>query len=259
MCLIALAIDVRPDLPLVVIANRDESLARPTEPLHAWDEGIVAGRDLEAGGTWMGVHPASGRIAMVTNVRDVRDMRPSVPGERSRGALVRDFLIGETTAEAYVEAARRDEAMRGFNLVAIDGTGAFWSSNRGGVTTRLGSGIHGVSNALLDTPWPKVVRAKAMLAEAVADGAPDIEALMSILADEHRAPDAELPATGVGLALERVLSPIRIAAPGYGTRCSTVLIVQPGLVRMVERAVAPSAGEVHRSAPWPVEWPAQRL
>ncbi|MCB9604572.1 MAG: NRDE family protein, partial [Sandaracinus sp.] len=128
-------------------------------------------------------------------------------------------------------------------------SGAWWSSNRGGVPTRLVAGVHGVSNALLDTPWPKVVRAKEALAAATAGGL-DEEALFAILADERPASDATLPDTGVGLALERALSPIRIAMTGYGTRASTVLVVRDGKVRVVERSIAPTTGEVRLEAPF---------
>lgn len=249
MCLIALAVPASPSDPLVVIANRDEVLSRPTAALHRWTDGsgIVAGVDLEAGGTWMGVQPSRRRVAMVTNVRDPRDLAPRGANEPSRGSLVRDFLVGEVSAERFVVRAHH-VAMRGFNLVAIESQdtqwSAHWSSNRGGEPTRLSPGIHGVSNALLDTPWPKVLRAKAALERALSDSSLDEDALFAILADERRADDASLPDTGVGLELERVLSPIHIAMPGYGTRASTVLVVREGSFRLVERTIAPNRGEV---------------
>ncbi len=250
MCLIALSVPDDPSGPWVIIANRDESLARPTEQLHAWEDGsgIIAGRDVLAGGTWMGMQTARGRIAMVTNVRDPADLRPRDPHERSRGALVSDCLIGDRDAAAFVADAHAATDMRGFNLIAIDETGAHWCSNRGGSPTKLSPGVHGVSNALLDTPWPKVVRATAGLRSAL-DGS--IEMQMAILADEHAADDAVLPDTGVGLALERVLSPIRIVTPSYGTRCSTVISVRDGVVSMTERTLAPRAlGDVTIERPW---------
>lgn len=254
MCLIALCVpadDASQDggQRYVIIANRDESLARPAEPLHEWASGILAGRDRLAGGTWIGVAPAARRIAMVTNVRDPADLRAAESNERSRGALVTDYLLGSSDAGAFVEAARRYGDMRGFNLVAIDARGAFWSSNRGGESSRLTPGVHGVSNALLDTPWPKVLRATAALRAQRAPLAPG--SLFAILADEQRADDAALPDTGVGLALERVLSPIRIVAPGYGTRCSTLVLVHGGTVTMIERTLAPvPSGDVILERPW---------
>lgn len=241
MCLVALAIDPRPDLAWVVIANRDEHFARRTAPLDRWKDGsgIVAGTDAEAGGTWMGVQPERGRIAMVTNVRDPRELGPKREGEPSRGALVRDFLVGVGDAESFVRTARGVPA-RGFNLVAIDAGGAFWCSNRGGAPTRLAGPIHGVSNALLDTPWPKVVQAKERLAVEVGRASLDERALFDILADDRRPDDALLPDTGVGLELERALSPARVELPGYGTRSSTILVVsRAGTCRIVERTIAP--------------------
>lgn len=239
MCLIALALNPTEELSLVVIANRDEWLKRPTAPLRRWTDGsgIVAGVDLEAGGTWMGIQPERRRIAMVTNVRDPSDLRPKEPGELSRGALVRDFLVGTMPARHYVEQVKKS-AMRGFNLIAIDGEGAFHCSNRGGAPTELGPGIFGVSNALLDTPWPKVVRAKARLADVMRSG-PSEALLLDILADDARPDDPALPNTGVGLELERALSPIRVALPGYETRCSTVLMVGRERTSILERTLAP--------------------
>lgn len=254
MCLIAISVPDQRRRPWVVIANRDESLARPTQPLHVWDDGsgIIAGRDLSAGGSWMGIAPSRGRMAMVTNVRDPADLRERQAGERSRGALVRDFLIGTRDAASFVDAAQREGDMRGFNVIAIDDAGAFWSSNRGGQPTKLTPGVHGLSNALLDTPWPKVVRATSALRAQMAQL--DTEALFSILADEHAAEDASLPDTGVGLPLERVLSPIRIVTPTYGTRCSTVIVVREGVVKMIERTLAPiETGDVVIERPWSAE------
>lgn len=246
MCLIALALAPRPELALVVIANRDESYARPTEPMHRWADGsgIVAGRDLERGGTWMGVREGRARFAAVTNVRDPFDLRPKEPGEASRGDIVREVLIEDVSALAY--AARVATAtMRGFNLLALDDDALVWCSNRGGaLPMRLTRGVHGLSNAAIDTPWPKVERAKALLAAEVgASAEPSIEALFGILADDARPPDAALPDTGVGLAIERELAPIRIAMPTYGTRCASVLIARTnGEATLIERTIAPTPG-----------------
>lgn len=246
MCLLLLAVAPRPDLRLVVLANRDEFHARPTERLHAWDDGrgAVGGLDREGGGTWLGIAPGL-RFAALTNVRHPSEMRPKVPGERSRGALVRDFLLGDEPAAraAARRAAERD--MRGFNLVVGDEEGLYWASNRVPEPSarRLEAGIHAVSNAFLDTPWPKVERAKAALDAALGrPGAPDLEALLSILADRAVPPDDALPDTGVGLALERALAPIRVEMPelGYGTRSSTVIVARTdGTLTIVERTLAP--------------------
>jgi uncharacterized protein with NRDE domain len=241
MCLIALAIAPFDGIRLVVVANRDERLDRPTDAMHVWENGsgVIAGVDREAGGTWLGVSPARGRFAAVTNVRDIADLRPREPGERSRGELVPSFLVAEDGAEGFAVAASREGTMRGFNLLVSDANGIYWSSNRGGFpAVRLTPGIHGLSNAFLDTPWPKVERAKAMLGAALLDERePSLDALFAILADESRPPDDALPDTGVGLALERELSPIRIVMPTYGTRSSTVFIARSnGTATLVERA-----------------------
>jgi uncharacterized protein with NRDE domain len=238
MCLIAFAIAPSEELSLVLIANRDERLDRPTETMHAWPDGVIAGVDREAGGTWLGAHPARGRFAAVTNVRDIADLRPREPGERSRGALVTSHLLSNEPAEALASSFARERAMRGFNVLLMDPTGIHWASNRGGRPTRITSGVHGISNALFDTPWPKVERAKSMLSAALADGSePSLDALFAILRDDARPPDALLPDTGVGLALEQALSPIHIAMPTYGTRCSTVFLLRAdGTATLVERA-----------------------
>lgn len=252
MCLIALALAPRPELALVVVANRDELYARPTDPMHVWpgNSGIVAGVDRERGGTWLGVRTRAGqppRLAAVTNVRDPLDLRPKEPGERSRGDLVRAFLETDEPALAYASRAAADRAMRGFNLLMLDEGALVWCSNRApapALPTRITRGVHGLSNALFDTPWPKVERAEAMLADEVARATePDLDALFAILADDARPDDARLPDTGVGIALERELSPIRIAMPSYGTRCATVLIARTdGTATIVERTIAPVAG-----------------
>jgi uncharacterized protein with NRDE domain len=249
VCLIALALAPRPELSLVLIANRDESYARPTDPMHRWTDGseIVAGVDRERGGTWLGARAVSGvaRFAAVTNVRDPIDLRPKEPGEPSRGDLVRDFLESDATALDFASRAAADRAMRGFNLLLLDEGGLVWCSNRApGLPKRVTRGVHGLSNAFLDTPWPKVERAETLLERELARGAePDVEALFGILADDTRPDDARLPDTGVGLALERELSPIRIAMPTYGTRCATVLVARAdGTATLIERTIAPHPG-----------------
>jgi uncharacterized protein with NRDE domain len=245
MCLIAFALGVREDAPLVLIANRDERYARASEPMHAWDNGIVAGRDRERGGTWLGVRGA--RLSAVTNVRDPADLRPAIDGEPSRGDLVRGFLESDVDAMSFATRVASDRAMRGFNLLMHDETGLVWCSNRGGsAPVRIERGVHAISNAFLDTPWPKVERAKAMLRDAMRE-TPTPEALFTILHDDARPPDATLPDTGVGLTLERELAPIRIAMPAYGTRCSTVLIARAdGTATLIERTIAPTPMAEHR-------------
>jgi len=191
MCVIVVAWHAHADYPLVVAANRDEFHERPSAAAQFWDDrpAILGGRDLECMGTWLGMTRA-GRFAAVTNVRDGTDTRT---GERSRGLLASGFLGNGTCAEEFAaRTAAEGNSYRGFNLLAADSDELWWVSNRGDGPRRLPPGVYGVSNHLLDTPWPKVVRAKARLAE-VLEVAPAIDTLFELLADDARAPDPELP------------------------------------------------------------------
>lgn len=241
MCLIVFA--WRPDQsqPLILAANRDEFYARPTLPLAQWEESphIYAGRDLEAGGTWLGVS-ADGRFAALTNIRD-----PGKPlGRRSRGELVAHFLSGTLNIDEYLrEVSGRSSEYGGFNLLVGDRHSLHFLNATNAKPRQLEAGIYGVSNAGLDTPWPKLVKAKAALTEHLSN--PEPEALFGFLADAESAADAELPNTGVGLATEKLLSSVFIASPNYGTRASTVLIVNAdGSRQLVERSFGPYGGRL---------------
>ncbi len=227
MCLIAFALDAHPAHRLVLMANRDEAYARPAAPLAPWPDapGVLAGRDLTAGGTWLGVSE-TGRWAALTNVRDPRHPRPA---ERSRGALVSDYLRSADSASGYARAVREHrDAFDGFNVVVGDPAGVFVVSTRHDEVLELGPGVYGLSNDRLDTPWPKVVRARQRLRDALRAGTVDPADLLALLDDCEGAPDAELPDTGVGLPLERVLAPVRIVTDGYGTRASTAVVLNEG-------------------------------
>ena len=253
MCLVGFALDAHPRHALVLAGNRDEVFSRPTAPLAAWDDAphVIAGRDLTAGGTWLGVTPAQ-KWAVLTNVRDPQNPRSAT---RSRGALVADFLHGDASPQAYAQAvhAARDD-FDGFNLVVGEGAQAFVVSTRSEALTALGPGVYGISNDRLDTPWPKVETARRMLRDALRDDPADPERLFALLDDTATAPDADLPETGVGLPLERALSSIRIAPTNvphggaYGTRVSTALVLdRDGRGRIAERtwdAAGSPAGEV---------------
>ena len=243
MCLIALAHRVHPAFPLVVAANRDEFHGRPTDPAAFWEDqpDILAGRDLECMGTWLGV-TRTGRFAAVTNYRDPADVRTSA---ESRGTLVSRFLGGTMTAAAFFsEVAAHGEDYRGFNLLAGDGTELYCYSNRDGAPRRLEPGIYGLSNHLLDTPWPKVRVARDRL-EAALHPAPAPEPLFTLLADTGISPDTELPQTGVGTERERMLSAARIVSASYGTRCSTVVLQgSDGRVQFAERTYGPEGEEL---------------
>lgn len=218
MCLIVIGWQTDSRYPLVVAANRDEVFARPTAPLAWWDDApdVLAGRDLQNGGTWLGI-TRTGRFAALTNYRDPANLRADAP---SRGHLVADFLRGQETPKDYLQ--RIEETARtcnGFNLLVADTSELWWYSNAGAAMRRLERGIYGISNHLLDTPWPKLIDAKARF--AAANSAP--EPLFSLLRDDTRHPDEVLPSTGVGLERERELSSIFVATPVYGTRSSAVL------------------------------------
>ncbi|HAT33214.1 MAG TPA: hypothetical protein DCW29_20905 [Janthinobacterium sp.] len=229
MCLIVFAWKVIPGIPLVAAANRDEFYARASAPAEAWPEhpNVYGGRDLQAGGSWMGITRGGAdgsRFAAITNIRSPQDRRPDAP---SRGALVADYLAGDMTAQDYIAGIAESRAdYNGYNLVLGDSASLIWYSNRGQDDKRnglaLAPGIYGLSNALLDAPWPKVLKTKAQFASLLCQGAPD-EAYFEMLADTTRAPDCRLPETGVPLDLERLLSAVRIETPGYGTRTSTVV------------------------------------
>lgn len=226
MCLIALAYKAHPRYPLIVAANRDEFLDRAADPAHYWAEHpiILAGRDLKAKGTWLGV-TRLGRFAAVTNHRDLR--RPAVHGP-SRGLLVRDALLADPPGDAA--------PMDGYNLLHGPMDALRYRSNITGVDSALAPGVHGLSNALLNTPWPKVRRAMARMRSIASEADPEPDALFGLLAETDQAQDAELPDTGLGVERERALSSIRIDMPGYGTRCSTVILVRfDGTVRFEER------------------------
>ncbi len=235
MCLIAFAYQAHPRYRLVVAANRDEFYRRPTAAAGFWPEcpGLLAGRDLEQGGAWLGV-TGDGRFAALTNYRDPAANKPDA---RSRGALVRDFLCGGREARAYLEGIRAAQGeYNGFNLLAGDAGGLWYYSNRTDVVAAVAPGIHGLSNHLLDTPWPKVAKAKAGLAACLAGPEDALAAgLFALLADDAPAPDGALPDTGVGLAWERLLSPVFIAGEDYGTRSSTVVLAGGGGAWFAER------------------------
>ncbi|MBK7555806.1 MAG: NRDE family protein [Flavobacteriales bacterium] len=232
MCLILFAFRVHPLYPLIVAANRDEFLERPTAAASYWsdEQEILAGRDLLAGGTWLGI-TRSGRFAAITNHRDLRRGRPSQP--LSRGSLVLSALKGEPDLKS---ADRYD----GFNLLFGSALGLRYSNNIDGSLSDVTPGIHGLSNHLLNTPWPKVLKAKSGFRAAIAAEQPEPEALFNVLLDRSIAPDEQLPDTGIGIERERALSPAFISTTGYGTRCSTVVMFgADGRIRFEERTHEP--------------------
>lgn len=251
MCLILVGWQAHPDYALVVAANRDEFYARPAAPVHWWDDapGVLAGRDLAEvigeAGTWMGM-TADGRFAALTNYRAPSEKRTDA---RSRGELVAGFLRSDASPDLYLDdlsnglGMRSANAYNGFNLLAGDLNALWWYSNRSpaGQPQRLRPGIYGLSNALLDTPWPKVRSRVAAMAETIAadtgNTGASAEPYLTMLADARQAADFELPQTGVAPEWEKLLSSAFIRSPSYGTRASTVIRVRhDGRFELVERS-----------------------
>lgn len=226
MCLIVFAWKVVPAIPLIAASNRDEFYARRTAPVAFWEDNpnIYAGRDLQAGGTWLGItRPGAfgSRFAAITNVRAPHLFDPKAP---SRGKLVSDFLASEIPPQDYITDIQKDaDKYNGFNLLVGDSNSMIWYSNFGKENPQnglpLAPGVYGLSNGLLDDPWQKVVRTRAQFASLLCQDAPD-SAFFEMLSDTEPAPDYRLPETGVSLELERVLSAVCIVSPEYGTRAS---------------------------------------
>lgn len=239
MCLVLFAYRTVPGHPLVVAANRDELYARDTAPAQYWDDApaVLAGRDLSAGGTWMGV-TRSGRFAAVTNFAEAAP----ADAPRSRGELTSAFLLGASAGEPYAMAID-GSAYRGFNLLLWDGGDLVHASNHSAPRV-LAPGVYGLTNTDFGTPWPKVVRGVAALRSAVTKG-PEIEALLSLLGDDVTPPDEQLPERGRGLEAERVLGACFIRGAEYGTRASTAVVVGARTVEFAEQAFGPqgTAGE----------------
>ncbi len=235
MCLIVVGWRVHPDYPLIVAANRDEFYARPSAFADFWTDTpeVIGGRDLEAGGTWLGI-ARTGRFAAVTNVRE-----PGVgKGLHSRGKLTQAFLAGQQTASDYARQLEMRD-FSGFNLLLGDSQSLWYCSNRGAEPQELAPGIYGMSNHLLDSPWPKLVTARLGFAQAIAK-LPDRGPLFDVLADDEIVPDTELPSTGVPLEWERRLSAIFVRSEDYGTRASTVLtLAGDGQITFEERSFGP--------------------
>ena len=222
MCLILFSFQQHPDHPLILAANRDEFYARPTRSAQFWPDfpDVLAGQDLEQGGTWLGI-TRTGRFAAVTNIRNPQATEDA---PASRGELTRDFLLGEEAPLDYLEKLQHQrDHYKPFNLLVGDHHSLCYLSSYSDAPRRLEPGLYGLSNGELDSVWPKINHGKAQLAEAITD-TPDHELILSLMRDDSQAPDNELPDTGVGMELERVLSPRFIASEQYGTRASTVLI-----------------------------------
>lgn len=233
MCLIIFAYQQHPEYPLIMIANRDEFYARPTKDMDYWKDhnDILAGIDLEQKGTWLGVNKA-GKFTAVTNYREGGNKETNL---KSRGHLTRHFLTQEISAEAYLEELQTSGSQfGGFNLLLGDRSGLYYSSNKGAESRQLQPGLYGLSNAYLDTRWPKVLQAKQHLQELLKSDI-SIDALASVLSSAQPAEDKDLPHTGISHEWEKQLSSCFINVEGYGTRATTVLLQnKEGVIQLVE-------------------------
>jgi uncharacterized protein with NRDE domain len=251
MCLVLFAYQVHPIYKLIVAANRDEFYQRPTAPVHYWEDDpeILAGRDLEKLGTWMGV-TKSGRFAALTNYRDPKEV---TEGKRSRGELVANALQYKGDIKGYMQSlVSNNDWYPGYNLLAGDGDELYYYSNVGQELIKVAPGIYGVSNHLLNTEWPKVQTGKEGLADILISNQEDyVEPLLTLLQKADQAPDEKLPQTGVSLEWERMLSPMFIKSEHYGTRSSTVLLMDEKEIQYVERVFTFSEVNTQK---YKIEW-----
>jgi uncharacterized protein with NRDE domain len=252
MCLVLLAWRAHPRWPLLVAANRDEFHSRPAEPLHWWPDApqILAGRDLEAGGTWLAAN-RNGRFATVTNYRESLRVQK---GERSRGALVIDFVADESTPLVFTRSIER-QRYAGFSVLAATPESVAYVSNRGDAPRALAAGVYGLSNASLDTPWPKVVRSRERLRSLLDRDDVTPDRLFALLADRDPADEIGTPVRDLPPPVARAVSAPFVVTPEFGTRCSTVLILDAnGQMQVSERrfdAGGRSTGE--SSIAFPIE------
>lgn len=259
MCLIAVNWQPQAPVPLIIAANRDEFYARPTQALHRWaDHPIVAGKDLQANGTWLGVS-LSGRVAALTNYRDPSQNRLEAP---SRGEITTAFLSSADTCEHYLEAlASRAHLYNPFNLLVFDGLSLVGFESRHRRAFKLPEGASAVSNADFNVPWPKVSRLRDGFAQTLRQNnfegehvaaQPGINALFALLSDRRTAPDKDLPQTGIPLEWEKALSAEFIHTLDYGTRASSVVLAGRNRADFVERSfdVNGFTGEVHQRIDW---------
>ena len=237
MCLLVLAWQQHREYPLIVAGNRDEFHDRPTQGAHWWSDhpDILGGRDLLAAGTWLALH-RRGRFATVTNFRDA--VKPSA-GFRSRGHLVTDFLLGDEAPMAFIDKID-GSAYAGFNLLLSDGQSLAWNSNRADEARLLGPGLYGLSNALLDAPWHKVRHSKTTMQQLVASGNINESTLFRMLHDRGMAPVDEIESDHLPFAKARAISAPFIVLPDYGTRSSSVVMLDGnGKWALSERRFSP--------------------
>ncbi|GAB5410028.1 MAG: NRDE family protein [Balneolaceae bacterium] len=246
MCLITFAYKAHPIYKLILASNRDEFYERPTRKAQFWKEEkhpeLLAGKDLEAGGTWMGINKR-GKWGALTNYRDPSSIRPNPP---SRGELVLNYLQNRTLPkDELLKLDKNSDSLNGFNLLLGDTKGVFHYSNVNKIITEIKPGIHGVSNALLDTSWPKLDQAKEDLSRVIEHKNIEFEKLFELLKKEDKPPENELPNTGIPKEWEKAVSSVFIKTESYGTRCSTLLLIDNyGKVTFIERRYDPKTSMI---------------
>src|SRR6056297_830636 len=235
MCLIVFAFNHHPKFPVIFAANRDEFYAREAQKAHFWDTkpAVLAGKDLRAGGTWLGVSE-KGDFGAITNFRDLDNPRE---GDRSRGEIIPEFLTRENSPQQKLrQLIQESQHYAGFNLLAGNSERLYYLSNVSGDMQTVAPGIHGISNAYLDTPWPKVEVAKSECKQAIKPTRIDRDMIFRFLKNSDTYPEESLPSTGLSPEMEKAISPIFIETEGYGTRCSTLLTIdRPGNVHFTEK------------------------
>jgi uncharacterized protein with NRDE domain len=235
MCLILFSFNEHPDYTLILAANRDEFFNRPAKPLEFWEDepSVLAGKDLTGGGAWLGV-TRSIRFAAITNFRDSYELKNDAP---TRGSLVRNFLCSQLSPEEYIKQIQNiGHNYNGFNLLVGVKDKIWYYSNHSSMILNVPKGFHGLSNHLLNTPWPKITTGKIKLNPIFSQPNIDIEAVFQVLGDSSNPPPDNLPDTGVGPKWERILAPLFIHSAFYGTRCSSLLTIKrTGEVMFIER------------------------
>ena len=244
MCLIVMSYKHHPDYKLIFAANRDEFYERPASPAAFWSEepSLLAGKDLKEGGTWCGI-TKTGRLAAITNYRDMKSIKKNAV---SRGKIVIDFLTGRSSPELYGKALKDSaEQYNGYSLIFGNKSDLYFFSNRKKELVEIKAGVHGLSNHLLNTPWYNVERSKALFNKAIEKGNNNlIDELFGLLSDDTPTTDDNLPDTGLDPKLERAISPIFTKTDVYGTRSSTVILIDNnGNVNFIERSLDSSTKE----------------
>ncbi len=236
MCLINFQLNNHNKYKLVMAANRDEEYSRPTEAAHYWKDypHILGGRDLRGMGTWLGI-TKTGRISALTNIRNTKELLST--HQKSRGHLVSNYLIGSQNPSEYLnDISKSDNDYAGFNLLVGNQDEIFYLNNYENKVSKVDNGLHSLSNHHLDTPWPKVIKGKTGLEKFMDSEDSDIEDLFRLLRDDDTAENKDLPDTGLSKEIEKNLSPLFINMDKYGTRCSTVILIdQDDNATFVER------------------------